>query len=105
MLKRHLQRAKILVCLGLVTTFMGCEATSNTSSTGQKLDDTVITTKAKAAIFAEPDLKTLQIDIKTFKGVVQLSGFVDSTQSAKKAGDVVGSVPGIAEVKNDLVVK
>ena len=96
---------KFLSCIGLLTALLGCEATQKSQSTGQKLDDTVITTKVKSAIFAEPELKSMQINIKTYKGVVQLSGFVDSAQSAKRAGEVAGSVPGITEVKNDLVVK
>jgi osmotically-inducible protein OsmY len=102
----RLQRIlKLLVCIGLVTTFLGCAATQKHESTGQYVDDSVITTKVKAAIFNEATLKTLQINVKTFKGVVQLSGFVDSAQSVKKAGDVAGTVEGVKEVKNDLIVK
>lgn len=96
---------KFLVCIGLITTFLGCAATQKQESTGQYVDDSVITTKVKAAIFNEATLKTLQINVKTFKGVVQLSGFVDSAQSVKKAGEVAGSVNGVVSVKNDLVVK
>ena len=96
---------KLLVCIGLITAFMGCATTQQKESTGQYVDDTVITTKVKAAIFDEESLKTFQINVKTYKGVVQLSGFVDSAQHVKKAGQVAGSVPGVAEVKNDLLVK
>ena len=96
---------KLLVCIGLITTFLGCAATQKHESAGQYVDDSVITTKVKAAIFNEATLKTLQINVKTFKGIVQLSGFVDSAQSAKKAGEVAGSVEGVNEVKNDLIVK
>ncbi|GFE56244.1 BON domain-containing protein [Geobacter sp. AOG1] len=96
---------KFLVCIGLITTFLGCAATQKQESTGQYVDDSVITTKVKAAIFNEATLKTLQINVKTFKGVVQLSGFVDSAQSVKKAGEVAGSVNGVVSVNNDLVVK
>ena len=102
---KHLQVAKFLVFTGLLTALMGCEATDKKQSTGQILDDSVITTKVKAAIFEEPALKTMQINIKTFKGVVQISGFVDSVQNALKAGEVVKNVPGITEVRNDLVIK
>jgi osmotically-inducible protein OsmY len=59
----------------------------------------------KAAIFNEPTLKSLQINVESFKGEVQLSGFVDSTMSAKKAGEVARGVEGVVSVKNDLVVK
>ena len=104
MLKLH-RIVKLLVCIGLITAFLGCASTQKQSSTGEYVDDTIITTKVKAAIFDEPGLKTLQINVKTYKGVVQLSGFVDSAQSAKKAGEVAVTVKGVTEVKNDLVVK
>ena len=102
----RLQRIlKLLVCIGLVTTFLGCAATQKRESTGQYVDDSTITTKVKAAIFNEPGLKTLQITVNTYKGEVQLSGFVDSAQSVTKAGEVARSVNGVVSVKNDLVVK
>ena len=104
MVKLH-RILKLLVCLGLITTFLGCAATQKHESTGQYIDDSVITTKVKAAIFNEPTLKTLQINVETFKGEVLLSGFVDSAQSVKKAGEVAGSVNGVVSVKNNLVVK
>jgi len=104
MLKLH-RMLKFLVCIGLITTFLGCAATQKQESTGQYVDDSVITTKVKAAIFNEATLKTMQINVETFKGVVQLSGFVDSAQSVKKAGEVAGSVSGVVSVKNDLLVK
>ena len=95
----------VLVCIGLLVSFLGCAATPQRASTGQLIDDSVITTKVKAAILEEPSLKTLQISVETFKGVVQLSGFVDSAQSVTKAGEVAGSVAGVISVKNDLTVK
>lgn len=96
---------KFLVCLVVLTAFIGCAATHNRQSTGQYVDDSVITTKVKAAIFDEPTLKTLQINVKTFKGEVQLSGFVDSAQNVNKAGEVASSVEGVMKVTNDLIVK
>ncbi len=96
---------QLLVCIGLITAFLGCAATQKHESTGQYVDDSVITTKVKTAIFNEATLKTMQINVETFKGVVQLSGFVDSAQSVKKAGEVARSVKDVKEVKNDLVVK
>jgi osmotically-inducible protein OsmY len=94
-----------MACIGLITIFLGCAATPQSASTGQFVDDSVITTKVKAAILEEPSLKFLQISVETFKGVVQLSGFVDSAQSVKKAGEVAGRVAGVVSVKNDLTVK
>ena len=96
---------KILVCLVLMTAFIGCASTSHQASTGEYVDDAVITTKVKAEIFGEPTLKTLQINVETFKGTVQLSGFVDSQHSVTKAAEVARRVKGVVAVKNDLVVK
>jgi osmotically-inducible protein OsmY len=94
-----------LVCITLVTAFLGCASTPTRESSGQYVDDSVITTKVKAAIVDDPSLKVFQINVKTFKGEVQLSGFVDSAQSVKKAGEVARSVPDVKSVKNDLIVK
>jgi len=96
---------KYLACFALITAFMGCAATQKHESTGQYVDDSVITTKVKSAIFNESSLKTLQINVKTYKGVVQLSGFVDSAQSVTKAGEVAQRVADVVSVKNDLIVK
>lgn len=96
---------KILVCLVLMTAFIGCASTSQKASTGEYVDDSVITAKVKAEIFGEPTLKTLQVNVETFKGTVQLSGFVDSPQSVAKAAEVARRVKGVVAVKNDLVVK
>jgi len=84
---------------------MGCAATQKHESTGQYVDDSVITTKVKTAIFNESTLKTMQINVKTYQGVVQLSGFVDSAQNVSKAGEVARGVANVTSVKNDLLVK
>jgi osmotically-inducible protein OsmY len=94
-----------LAGLVLVTAFTGCASSAKHESTGQYIDNSVITSKVKTAIFNEPTLKTLQITVESFKGEVQLSGFVDSEQSVKKAGDIARSVDGVVSVKNNLVVK
>jgi len=96
---------QVVVCIGLLSAFMGCAATQKHESTGQYVDDTVITTKVKTAIFNEESLKLLQINVKSYQGVVQLSGFVDSAKSVSKAGEVARRVEGVTEVKNDLQVK
>jgi osmotically-inducible protein OsmY len=102
----RLQRVfSFLVILGLAVTFLGCAATQKHESTGQYVDDSVITSKVKANIFEEPTLKTLQINVKTFKGVVQLSGFVDSPQSVTRAGQVAAGIEGVKSVENDLLIK
>ena len=84
---------------------LGCAATSKQESTGQYLDDSTITTKVKTAIFNEPSLSVAQINVKTYKGVVQLSGFVDSSADASKAGSVAREVKGVGSVENSLKVK
>jgi osmotically-inducible protein OsmY len=96
---------KFLACFVLITALMGCASTQKHESTGQYVDDSVITTKVKAAIFNEATLKTFQINVKTYQGVVQLSGFVDSAQSVSKAGEVARRVENVAKVENDLIVK
>jgi len=104
MAKRH-RILSILICIALIAVFLGCASTPKREGTGEYIDDSVITTKVKAAIFNDPSLKVFQINVETFKGEVQLSGFVDSAQSVKKAGEVARSVGGVKSVKNNLIVK
>ncbi len=96
---------KLLVCIGFVTMLIGCASTREHASTGEYVDDTVITTRVKAAIFSEDTLKSLQINVKTFKGIVQLSGFVDSARSAARAGEIASHVENVLKVQNSLIVK
>jgi osmotically-inducible protein OsmY len=96
---------QLIVCIGLLSTVIGCASTQKHESTGQYVDDSVITTKVKAAIFNEATLKTLQINVKTYKSVVQLSGSVDSSRSITRAEEVAKRVEGVVAVKNELVVK
>ena len=102
------QLGKFLSVLFLAITmvsFVGCASTSKQESTGQYMDDSLITTKVKAAIFNEPDLKSAEINVETFKGVVQLSGFVSSQTAVNKAIQVTRTVAGVKSVKNDMRVK
>jgi osmotically-inducible protein OsmY len=85
--------------------FLGCSPSKHTESAGEFIDDSVITTKVKAAFLEEPSLKSFQISVKSYKGVVQLSGFVDSAESVRLAGKVASSVQGVSKVANDLIVK
>lgn len=104
MVKRH-RVLSLLICIGLVVAFLGCASTPKKAGTGEYIDDSVITTKVKAAILDEPTLKVMQINVETFKGEVQLSGFVDSAKSVQKAGEVARGVKGVKSVKNSLIVK
>jgi osmotically-inducible protein OsmY len=83
----------------------GCASTSTQSSTGEYIDDSAITTKVKTAIFNEPTLKVLQINVETYKSVVQLSGFANSSDDIQMAGKVAHSVKGVVSVKNDMRLK
>ncbi len=83
----------------------GCAGTAKHESTGEYIDDSVLTSKVKTAIFNDPMLKVLQINVETFKGVVQLGGFVDSPQAAARAVEVARSVEGVKAVKNKMSVK
>jgi osmotically-inducible protein OsmY len=84
---------------------VGCASTKTQEGTGQYVDDTVITTKVKAAILEEPGLKSSEINVETFKGVVQLSGFVSSSADINTATKVAHAVAGVTSVKNDMHVK
>jgi osmotically-inducible protein OsmY len=86
----------------LLASLLGCAATPTREGTGEYFDDTVITTKVKAAIFNEPSLKSGQINVETFRGTVQLSGFVSSRAEINKAVEVASGVPGVKSVKNDM---
>ena len=94
-----------LAGLLFLLTAMGCASTAKQEGTGEYVDDTVITTKVKAAILNEPTLKSAEINVETFKGVVQLSGFVKSSDSVGKATMVARNVAGVKSVKNDMRLK
>ena len=88
-----------------VAVTLGCASTATQEGTVEYIDDTVITTKVKAAILDEPTLKSAEINVETFKGVVQLSGFVSSPAAATKAVEVARDVGGVKSVKNDMRIK
>lgn len=85
---------------------VGCASTSSKEGTGEYVDDSVITAKVKAAIFDEATLKSAaEINVETFKGVVQLSGFVSTRAAENKAVEIARSVKGVKSVKNDMRIK
>jgi hyperosmotically inducible protein len=94
-----------LVLLMLVATFAACSSTRTHESTGEYVDDSTITTKVKALLAEDDFLKSFQIGVETYKGVIQLSGFVNSQQAVNKAGEIARSVKGVKSVKNNLIVK
>jgi hyperosmotically inducible protein len=89
----------------MLATAVGCASTQKQEGTGEYIDDSVLTTKVKAAIFNEPTLKSAEINVETFKGVVQLSGFVSSQAAASKASELARGISGVKSVKNDMRVK
>ena len=101
-LSKYLSAAFLAITLVSV---VGCASTSQKEGTGEYVDDSIITTKVKAAIFNEPTLKVAEINVETFKGVVQLSGFVNSRGDINKAVAVARSVRGVISVRNDMRLK
>ncbi|HBA55663.1 MAG TPA: transporter [Syntrophorhabdus aromaticivorans] len=94
-----------LLVLMLIATFAACASSPKQESTGEFVDDSVITTKVKSLLAGDDFLKSFQISVETRKGVVQLSGFVDSQDAVSKAGQIAWSVKGVKSVKNSLIVK
>ena len=97
-----LKRLSAFLVAALMVSALGCASQSEPQSPGAYMDDSWITTKVKTAILNEPSLKVMQINVETYKGVVQLSGFVDSAASQAKAVEMARSVQGVTSVKNDL---
>ena len=110
---KQLKYIPAMIIAGVLATTLGCAATTkkdDTSttkheSTGEYIDDAVITTKVKAAVLNEPTLKTYEINVETYRGVVQLSGFVSTDAEIIKAAQIARDVKGVASVKNDLQLK
>ena len=96
---------RLLISLVLAVSVAGCAGGKKFESTGEYLDDAAITTKVKTSILGDSKLKLLQISVETYKGVVQLSGFVDSTAAADKAAELARTVNGVKSVNNSLIVK
>jgi hyperosmotically inducible protein len=100
--------SKILSAAFLAVTLVSvvaCAPTEKREGTGQYIDDTVITTKVKAALVEDPLTKATEINVETFKGVVQLSGFVASQAAADRAIALARGVAGVKSVKNDMRIK
>ena len=91
--------------LAALAALAACASTPTRESTGEYVDDSVITTKVKSLLATDDFLKSFQIGVETYLGTVQLSGFVDSQKSVDKAGEIAGTVKGVKAVKNNLLVK
>lgn len=97
-----LKRLSAFLIAALMVSALGCASQSEPQSPGAYMGDSWITTKVKTAILNEPSLKVNQINVETYKGVVQLSGFVDSAASQAKAVEIARAVSGVTSVKNDM---
>jgi osmotically-inducible protein OsmY len=102
---KPLRGVGILVLTIVLAAAWGCGSTAKTEGTGEYVDDSVITAKVKTAIFNDATLKVNEINVETFKGVVQLSGFVRSQADINKAVQVARGVAGVKSVKNDMRIK
>lgn len=100
-----LKRCSLFFAAASLLLMLGCASTSQKESTGELLDDSVITSKVKGAIFNEPSLKVLEIQVETTKNVVQLSGTVPNKDDMDKAVEIARSVGGVRSVKNELQLK
>ena len=104
-MKKSYSVIRFLVVLMMIAAFVACASTPKQSSTGEYIDDSVITAKIKAQLAADDFLKSFQIGVESRKGIVQLSGFVNSQGAVDKAGQIANGVEGVKSVKNDLIVK
>lgn len=102
---QRLKRFSAFFSAVLLTTVLGCTATPTREGTGEYVDDTAITTKVKAALLHAPGLRSGDVNVETFKAVVQLSGFVNSQAQMSQALQVAKGVDGVKSVKNDMRLK
>jgi osmotically-inducible protein OsmY len=102
---KNFARISVIVAASAMALLTGCVSTAKQESTGQYIDDTAITTRVKTAIFKDEMLKSAEISVETFKGRVQLSGFVSTRPSIERAGIVAKGVQGVTAVTNDLRLK
>jgi osmotically-inducible protein OsmY len=90
---------------GLATLPTGCAGTATRQSTGEYVDDAAITAKVKSAFVKDEVVKAMQVDVTTFKGNVQLSGFVDTAEQKARAAQIAGGIEGVTNVTNNITVK
>lgn len=90
---------------GAVLVGTGCAGTSTKESTGEYIDNSAITAKVKSALASDEIVKARQINVESFRGTVQLSGFVNTSAEKERAGRIAATVEGVKEVKNNITVK
>lgn len=104
-MKNFQKQCSAFLISALLVLAAGCASTQNRESTGEFIDDSVITTRVKAAVLRESSLRSSEINVETFKGVVQLSGFVNSQEDINTAVALTSAIEGVASVSNDMIVK
>ncbi len=104
-MKSMTKRLGVLFFATLMMALAGCASTATQESAGEYVSDAVVTTRVKAAIVNDPVLKATEINVETYKGTVQLSGFVKDASSIPKATEVARAVTGVKSVRNDIRLK
>jgi osmotically-inducible protein OsmY len=104
-MRKHKIIMRGFVAVLLIAAFAACASTPKQESTGEYIDDSTITTKVKADLLADDILKGFEVSVKTYKGIVELSGFVDTQATKDRAGSIARKVAGVKEVRNNLIVK
>ncbi|MGB7988863.1 MAG: BON domain-containing protein [Candidatus Methylophosphatis roskildensis] len=99
------QVGKSITILIVALTLAACAATRKQESTGEYFDDTTLTTKVKAALLDDPAVSGLAVNVETFKGIVQLSGFVKTPAERDRAVELARTVGGVKQVKNDILIR
>lgn len=102
---RRQHTAAIILAAIMASTLVACTSTPTQQSAGQAIDDGVVTAKVKAALIEDPVTKAHQINVETFKGTVQLSGFVESDQARTRALQLARDVEGVRRVKDALEIR
>jgi osmotically-inducible protein OsmY len=110
-----LKRTSVLILTGFMSAgaLVGCSTTDDkegaveqtAANAGRVVDDSVITGKVKAALVADPTTKAHQIEVETFQGKVQLSGFVETSEARSRATEIAKNVDGVRDVKNSLQLR
>ncbi|MBX5459812.1 MAG: BON domain-containing protein [Steroidobacteraceae bacterium] len=102
---RILMMAAAILAVGAMSTMTACTPTRTTKSAGETIDDATLTAKVKTALASDPDTSAFQVDVETFRGTVQLNGFVESAEMKSAASRVARSVEGVKSVENNLTVR
>lgn len=104
-MQKRMRYAGLIAALMLMVALMGCAGTRTTTSTGEYIDDSAISAKVKTALHTDDEVSGFQVNVETFKGTVQLSGFVNTVAQAERAEEIARRVDGVEDVVNNITVK